>query len=87
MTKEMERYRGGRWNGAYTYLGAHPAAQGYVFRVWAPHARQVALAGDFSGWQPLDMARDDDGVWALTVAGAAVYDSYKYIVTGDGQVR
>lgn len=25
--------------GAYTYFGAHPAETGYVFRVWAPHAR------------------------------------------------
>ena len=36
MTKEMERFRGGSWDSAYTYLGAHPAAQGYTFRVWAP---------------------------------------------------
>ena len=48
MTKEMERFRGGSWDSAYTYLGAHPAAQGYTFRVWAPHARHVALAGDFN---------------------------------------
>lgn len=52
MTKEMERFRGGSWDSAYTYLGAHPAPQGYTFRVWAPHARHVALAGDFNGWQP-----------------------------------
>lgn len=36
MTKEMELYRGGSWDSAYTYLGAHPTAQGYTFRVWAP---------------------------------------------------
>ena len=33
MTKEMERFRGGSWDSAYTYLGAHPAPQGYTFRV------------------------------------------------------
>ena len=86
MTKEMELYRGGSWDSAYTYLGAHPAPQGYTFRVWAPHARCVALAGDFNGWQSADMHRDADGVWSLTVENAAVYDSYKYIVTGaDGR--
>lgn len=86
MTKEMELYRGGSWDSAYTYLGAHPAPQGYTFRVWAPHARHVALAGDFNGWQAADMCRDGDGVWSYTVENAAVYDSYKYIVTGaDGR--
>ena len=70
------------WDSAYTYLGAHPAPQGYTFRVWAPHARCVALAGDFNDWQGADMHRDADGVWSLTVENAAVYDSYKYIVTG-----
>ena len=86
MTKEMERFRGGSWDSAYTYLGAHPAPQGYTFRVWAPHARHVALAGDFNGWQPADMHRDEDGVWSLTAENAAVYDAYKYVVTGaDGR--
>ena len=86
MTKEMERFRGGSWDSAYTYLGAHPAAQGYTFRVWAPHARHVALAGDFNGWQGADMHRDEDGVWSLTAENAAVYDAYKYVVTGaDGR--
>lgn len=86
MTKEMELYRGGSWDSAYTYLGAHPAPQGYTFRVWAPHARHVALAGDFNGWQAADMCRDGDGVWSYTAENAAVYDSYKYIVTGaDGR--
>ena len=70
MTKEMELYRGGSWDSAYTYLGAHPAPQGYTFRVWAPHARHVALAGDFNGWQPADMHRDEDGVWSLTAENA-----------------
>ena len=28
----------------YTYLGAHPAEQGFTFRVWAPNARAVALS-------------------------------------------
>ena len=86
MTKEMELYRGGSWDSAYTYLGAHPTAQGYTFRVWAPHARSVALAGDFNDWQGAAMRRDEDGVWSLTVDTAAAYDSYKYIVTGaDGR--
>ena len=72
--------------GAYTYFGAHPAETGYVFRVWAPHARAVALAGDFNGWQSAAMTRLDGGVWELTQPDAKIYDGYKYVITGaDGR--
>ena len=47
----------------YTYFGAHPAEGGYVFRVWAPHARAVALAGEFNGWEMQPMTRLEGGVW------------------------
>ena len=71
---------------AYTYFGAHPAEEGYVFRVWAPHARQVMLAGDFNGWQGEAMTPADGGVWELTQPEARRYDGYKYVVTGaDGR--
>lgn len=71
----------------YTYLGAHPAEQGFTFRVWAPNARAVALAGDFNGWQPQPMTRLDTGVWETAAENAKVYDAYKYVVTGaDGRV-
>ena len=66
----------------YTYLGAHPAEQGFTFRVWAPNARAVALAGDFNGWQPRPMTRLDTGVWETAAENAKVYDAYKYVVTG-----
>ena len=72
--------------GAYTYFGAHPVETGYVFRVWAPHARAVALAGDFNGWQSAAMTRLDGGVWELTQPDAKIYDGYKYVITGaDGR--
>lgn len=36
------------------------------FRIRAPHARHVALVGDFTGWQPLPMQRDGK-TWTATV--------------------
>ena len=60
----------------YTYLGAHPAEQGFTFRVWAPNARAVALAGDFNGWQPRPMTRLDTGVWETAAENAKVYDAW-----------
>ena len=88
MTMELSRFAGGQWDNAYEYFGAHPTAQGWVFRLWAPHARCVQLTGDFNGWQGSDMHRLDSGVWELHVENARGYDSYKYVITGaDGEVR
>lgn len=50
-----DRLRRGVWDSAYEYYGAHPCDGGWVFRVWAPQARCVALSGDFNEWQRWDM--------------------------------
>lgn len=71
---------GGTWGAAAEWFGVHPAEKGYRFRLWAPHARAVRLAGDFSGWEPVEMACAD-GVWECVVEDAKVYDSYKFCVT------
>ncbi len=76
---------GGTWGAAAEWFGAHPAEKGYRFRLWAPHARAVGLAGDFSGWEPVEMVCSD-GVWECAVENAKVYDSYKFCVTqADGK--
>ncbi len=72
-------------------LGAHPCVMqgqaGTAFAVWAPAARQVALLGDFNGWQAQAMRlRPECGVWELFVPGAGVGAWYKFQVEGaDGQ--
>ena len=61
--KEAEKlFLGGCSDDAYRYLGAHPAENGYVFRVYAPNARSVRLVGDFNGWNTTvpPMERDAD---------------------------
>ena len=76
----------GVWDSAYEYYGAHPCDGGWVFRVWAPQARCVALSGDFNEWQRWDMRRLEDGTWELTVENARQFDGYQYVVTqGDGR--
>ena len=41
---------------AYDFFGAHPFTEGgkkgFVFRVWAPHAEEVSVVGDFNSWDP-----------------------------------
>ncbi len=78
---------------AQEFMGAHPAVQdgqdGWVFRVWAPHAQSVAVMGDFNGWNDSDhpMQLLSDGVWEVFIPGLKQFDSYKYAVhTASGRV-
>ncbi|HIZ94318.1 1,4-alpha-glucan branching protein GlgB [Flavonifractor sp. An112] len=78
---------------AQEFMGAHPAVQdgqdGWVFRVWAPHAQLVAVMGDFNGWNDSDhpMQLLSDGVWEVFIPGLKQFDSYKYAVhTASGRV-
>ena len=75
---------------AYEYYGAHIQEDGAVFRVWAPNAMSVCLAGSFNDWNggDLPMTRLPDGTWERFVPGVQQYDSYKYCITGaDGATR
>ena len=81
---------------AYTYLGAHAEPDGnggeaVVFRVWAPHAREVAVVGSFCDWKRgIPMTRiTASGIHMLVLPGDKVPDGsvYKYrIVTSDGRI-
>ena len=71
---------------AYDFLGAHRIAEKpdcAVFRVWAPHAAQVGVIGDFTDWQEaIPMTQlDAQGVWEAEIPGVAQFDAYKYQVT------
>ena len=89
----LEAFASGNAVRAQEYLGSHPetrdGAEGYVFRVWAPHATAVAVMGDFNDWDPAThpMKSIGSGVWEGFVPGLKRYDSYKYAVTArDGRV-
>ena len=75
---------------AYEYFGSHPEGENVVFRVWAPNAQRVTLAGDFNDWDAecLDMTRLEGGTWEVRVPGVKQFDAYKYCITGaDGVAR
>jgi len=72
---------------AYTFMGCHPARQsgqsGFVFRVWAPHARFVRVTGDFCGWDPdraIELQRLDGGVWEGFSVLPRRGQAYKYYI-------
>jgi len=61
--------------------------QGTSFRVWAPNASAVHVAGDFNGWSqtanPLTNERNQ-GFWCADVAGATVGQQYLYVIDSPG---
>ena len=67
------------------YMGAIPYTGGCTFRIWAPFAAQVSVAGDFNGWKPetaIPMRKQANGEWAATVQLPAGRHLYKLIVDG-----
>ncbi|MDY3954401.1 MAG: 1,4-alpha-glucan branching protein GlgB [Anaerovoracaceae bacterium] len=79
----------------YDFFGSHPEVRdgrsGYVFRVWAPMAKNVFLIGNFNDWNrsshPLSLL-SDGATWEVFVSGVCEFDTYKYVVEGrDGVVR
>jgi 1,4-alpha-glucan branching enzyme len=63
-------------------MGAVPYAGGTTFRVWAPHAEQVHVAGTFNGWSKTanPMASENNGYWSMDIPGVIEGDQYKYVI-------
>ncbi|OPH47118.1 1,4-alpha-glucan branching enzyme [Paenibacillus ferrarius] len=80
---------------SYRILGAHVSKttgqEGVRFTLWAPHAKQIYLLGDFNQWQsgahPMERV-STLGVWMVFVPEAGEGDHYKYeIHSQTGQVQ
>jgi 1,4-alpha-glucan branching enzyme len=74
---------------AYDFLGAHLVNRndknGVVFRVWAPTARSVSVAGDFNNWnnEANYMYNIGYGVWEVFVEGVKQFCTYKYCIESE----
>ena len=77
---------------AYEFMGVHRVSgdglSGYEFRVWAPHAESVYIAGDFNEWKPVTpLSRETDaGLWSCVLPEEkfAKLSRYKFIIkSGD----
>ncbi len=54
------------------------------FLLKAPNAKNVALAGDFTGWQPAyTLTRSEPGVWTVVVPLEPGIHSYSFVVDGE----
>ncbi|MCR5010749.1 MAG: 1,4-alpha-glucan branching protein GlgB [Lachnospiraceae bacterium] len=72
----------------YKKLGSHPCTQngqkGVFFGVWAPHAREVHVVGNFNNWDtsahPMTKL-GDGGIYACFIPGLGEGELYKYFIT------
>ena len=80
-------YNTGNARRAYHALGCRyiPECGMHRFAVWAPHAREVSVVGDFNGWDGYahPMWRRDDEIWVTFIPGLKNGDIYKYRVVGE----
>ena len=70
---------------AYRYFGAHFVEQdgvkGVIFRLYAPHASDVSVIGDWNSWDvgAHKMNKvDDGGVFEIFIPGLTNYQGYKF---------
>lgn len=86
-------YHHGKNDRIYELFGAHKenreGVEGYIFRVWAPHAQSVSVVGDFNGWDPVSHIMEkmiDNETFELFIEGLKEFDLYKYCITAaDGR--
>ena len=65
---------------AFEYFGAHKEGNEYVFRVWAPNAKEAYVTGLFNSWSQNDPMKkvDEHGVWECRISDSRFGDGYGY---------
>ncbi|EHO82797.1 1,4-alpha-glucan branching protein GlgB [Fusobacterium ulcerans] len=93
MEQELDVYlfHRGEHREVYNYMGAHLTKNSVIFRVWAPHAKSVAVVGDFNNWTGYDHMMkkiNNEGIWELEIPNLKKLEKYKYRVEStDGRVE
>jgi 1,4-alpha-glucan branching enzyme len=64
-------------------MGAVPYSGGVTFRVWAPNATSVKVAGTFNSFSATanPLYAEGNGNWSVDVPGAVDGQQYKYVIT------
>ncbi len=68
--------------GANPYSSTTPGAAGTAFRVWAPNAAAVSLAGTFNNWSSSlnPLVSEGNGNWSLDVRNVSPGAEYQYVI-------
>jgi 1,4-alpha-glucan branching enzyme len=63
-------------------MGAIVHDGGVAFRVWAPHADAVSVAGSFNDWSEdaSPLAAEPGGCWSADLADAKAGDEYRFLI-------
>lgn len=85
---DINLFRAGKHFRIYDKLGSHiievDDVSGVYFAVWAPNARNVAVMGDFNGWNRLSHElhprKDNSGIWEGFVPNLERGATYKYAI-------
>ena len=81
LSEHIYHFNHGNHEAAYQFLGCHKVDQdgvtGYRFAIWAPHAANVYILGDFNHWQNEPLSHIEAGVWAGIIEGAERSQCYK----------
>ncbi len=84
-----ENFHNGKEFKAYEFFGCHRIKDGlYVFRVWAPHAKEVCVYGNLNGCKDISypMREIQDGCFEVE-ARAQIGDTYRFMIqTYDNRV-
>ena len=95
LESRLQAFHDGTEQRAWEWLGAHRAVkdgkEGVQFCVWAPHAADVSVIHEKSGWArdlaPMTRMADDSEFWTCFLTDIERYDCYKYSIrTKGGQV-
>jgi 1,4-alpha-glucan branching enzyme len=78
-------FREGTHGRLHGKLGCSPHQEGAAFAVWAPNASEVAVMGEWNGWDPrinlLSPRADSSGIWQADIPGVRQGQAYKYHIT------
>lgn len=84
--KDTYHYKEGSHFDLYHKLGSHHVKhngkEGVYFSLWAPHAKYLAVVGDFNDWDrgahPMYYRQDGTGIWECFIEGVPEGSVYKY---------
>lgn len=85
LSEAVHLYNEGKNYESYEFMGVQKIRKNgrdYAsFTVWAPHAREVFLVGDFNQWHNSNLPMKNingSGIWNICISLYRQYDNYKY---------
>lgn len=74
-------YLNGKSSEGFEFFGAHKRKdKDYIFRLLAPEAKNVYLAGDFNNWEKAPLRKYSTGVFSVSIDGVKDGDRYQFFV-------